>query len=325
MNRKFQYRNSHFDDFVSKIIVLRDQYLNYLDSQSQRSSGYSIAKAQLKRRWKDPYGPLCYYVPFWYSYIFDMGESEKAMNLALANIYMYHYFTLKDDIIDSELRIAPSESLISDIIFGKSIQLYLETGLDGKIFLADLNRYLDEALEAELFLNRHRNRIIEYEGKDFIMMGKKAALLKTPASAFACVANKRDILSRLEEALLELSIGLQIIDDLKDWRHDFKEKNFTFPLVKALEASKSYSIEKINEEKISDFLSSPKVANEILMIAEKHFKNAKKLMQGFNVNYLNSFVDVYISIISKKQKQLKQPLNRFGFSDIIYGNVLLDT
>ena len=326
MKTKLQVLTSaHFDDFASRVLTLRDEYSSYLESRSHSCRGYSIATAQMKRRWKKPYGQLCYYVPFWYSHVFDLSESQAVATIALANIYLYHYFTLRDDFVDGHVDMAPSEGLIIDLIFSKSIELHLQTDLDGQLFLADLNRYMEEALEAELFLNRHKGEVSEYGEIDFMMMGNKAALLKVSAAALSNLAGDRRKLGRLEEVLLMISIGLQLVDDLTDWKHDLKIKNFTFPLVKAIEIVGASSTDAIEEEQISRVLYSENIDDHVLNLAREYLERAKELLHNLDNRYLYSFVGGYIADIQARQHEVQSSSYEWRFGDVLLGKHLLQS
>jgi hypothetical protein len=317
--------SAHFDDFASQVSTLRREYSRYLESRSHNFKVFSVAKAQMERRSRKPYGQLCYYVPFWYSPVFDISESQAVTTIALANIYLYHYWTLKDDLVDGHLDMTPSDGLIIDLILGKSIELFLQADLDGRLFLSDLNRYMEEALGAELFLKKHKGEVSDYSESDFIMMGNKAALLKASAAALSNVAQDRRRLGRLEEVLLTISIALQLVDDLTDWKHDLKIKNFTFPLAGAIAILAPTSLEAIEQEQVSRIFYERKIDDQVLMLAIEYLDTAKALLRDLDNRYLHSFVNAYIADIQAARLKIKSPLYEWRLGDVLLGKQLLQS
>lgn len=135
--------------------------------------------------------------------------------------------------------------------------------------LAKIRSYFAEASAGERFLWRHKGDQCAFGDIDFKMMGQKNAVMKSAAAALASASGKWDLLERLEPVIHDLSVCIQLIDDLIDWENDLKAGYYSHVVNRALATASSTEVEQLREA-----LIFRGVAAEIINLALEHFNRA---------------------------------------------------
>jgi hypothetical protein len=90
-----------------------------------------------------------------------------------------------------------------------------------------LNKYVFEAMRNERKLLDIKN-IGDYFGdEDYNAMAYRGGIMRAPAAFYADNADRTHILSAVEDCILRISLAIQLLDDVVDWREDFSQKKRT--------------------------------------------------------------------------------------------------
>ncbi len=90
-----------FIEFEPSVKRIQDEYLNFVEGL--KSPFREVAISQFFHRQQKREGLPCisYYMPFWLAEPFGLIGTPYAEQVALANFYLYHFVTLKDDGLDN--------------------------------------------------------------------------------------------------------------------------------------------------------------------------------------------------------------------------------
>jgi hypothetical protein len=172
--------------------------------------------------------------------------------------------------------------------------------VSNEVFYRDLSRYIAEALKAECSLEQHKDQTIPYHDHDLCMMGQKAALAKVSASALATLAGRRERLQDVELGLQAMAIGIQLLDDLKDWREDLQDGRYTYPLWLA---SAQTPVEHPDRSDLEHTMYTSAVCGDVLRKLNSHCYEARTVFQALHaknmVSFLNSIIIESTQIIAK--------------------------
>lgn len=292
-----QLSTSHYLDRLDDVRICVKCYHDYLEAEWSQSHSLTT---QLTRRWVKPYGPLPYYLPFWVSDVFPEASVEQIHAVSTANVFLYHYYTLKDDALDIEGAVSTSELLKADAIFAEGLRILAGAGVTGEAFYSDLSRYIVEALKAECSLEQHKDQTIPYRDYDLRLMGQKAALVKVSASALATLADRRERLHDVELGLQAMAIGIQLLDDLKDWREDLQGGRYTYPLWLV---SSREPVGHLDQPGMGRAIYTSAVCGDVLRKLNGHCYEARAHFQSLHadnmVSFLNSMIIESTQIIAK--------------------------
>jgi hypothetical protein len=131
-------------------------------------------------------------------------------------------------------------------------------------FIGRWNTYLRESSEGEQYLWRHRGKVVPYTEEDERMLGRRGALAKVPAACYAAASGDYRPLQSLEAALDAWVLGIQMIDDLLDWRSDLQRCVYTYPLTRAIVALPDTERHHISERYVANAIWLNGVATRVL-------------------------------------------------------------
>lgn len=271
--------------------TLNRQYDRFLGSLTTLPSLRRLAVRQLTIRTRQRGRTVCYYVPFWLAELFDVRPVRTVMDVSLGNMFLYHYWTTRDDAIDRAFPMDSTDALVADLVLAKALEFFLHTGVEGPLFAADLRRYMTTSLEAEKHLEQHNGQLRAFDRNSILMMGMKAALLNTSAAVLADVSGQRALLATVEETLLRIAVALQMIDDLNDWREDLKRKVYSYPLYLAITSADRTKGGQSPEEPVARALFAGGVAGAVLERARASLGQASRcLSESSRGVYVRSFI-----------------------------------
>lgn len=281
-------------DFKGEVEELKKQYLAFLDSlpSNLAESGKNQFSERAKNRGSGPC--ITFYTPFWYADVFGERDRETIKQIAMGSIYLYHFVTLKDDVLDRQGINTNEYLLLSDVMLEKSLEIYSQFASRRELTL-HFNKFMHQWNHAEAYLNRHQGRMVPYQAKDFQMMGEKAAALKLCLPAFNGIRQqqKPHLSEYIDKAVDATVIGFQLMDDLLDWREDLENDFYTYPLWMALSSPR----QKVRDEhgyiqhKVSEELYLSGIAEHILEKSNECLALSKDLFTDLHGKYWASFLD----------------------------------
>ncbi len=149
--------------------------------------------------------------------------AETCADLALANVFGLGFVRLQDDLADAEVPAAeqPAALLLSTTLYQRWISCYLRL-FDRQpafwpIFERDLTQWVRATGDSRTPFTQPFSR---WGDAEFQRLGERGAPLKIGAAGACLLAERAELIPRLEKALDHLLIGAVLLDHAQDWPHD---------------------------------------------------------------------------------------------------------
>ena len=223
-----------FCDFREEVEELEKQYVVFLDSLPSHlaESGKRQFFERVKKRENAPC--VMFYTPFWFADACDVKDQQAIKQIAMGTFFLYHFVTLKDDALDQQQTNAKEYVRLSNVMLEKSLEVFSQFAPKPKLIFC-FNKLTHQWNRAERYLRKHQGEMTPYQPKDFQMMGEKSAMMKLCLPAFNGMKQQRPYFCKhIEQATNAAATGLQLMDDLSDWREDLDIQLYTYPLWMAL-------------------------------------------------------------------------------------------
>jgi hypothetical protein len=223
--------------------------------------------------------PISAYVPIYLGEAFDIGDPTVLCGAGVANFCFDDYAQMIDDATDMDRDTSGIITHASTLLLLKGLSIFLNLGSNPIVLYEKWKSYMEEASAGERYLWRHHGTITSYDESDFKKMGERGALAKVSAALFADLAGNKTLLETLEEAIEANSTGIQILDDLVDWREDLRSKIYTLPLVLAHDRLGARILTSSREAVIGEALFYEGIGEDVLSLARKYFARARELFE----------------------------------------------
>ncbi len=202
---------------------------------------------------------------------------------------------------------------VGSLLLAKGAQVYGELITRGDGFWKYWEDYFREASEAERFLWGRRGRIVPFGPTDFVMLGQKSALIKLSAAFYASVTGKWGILAPIQMALRDVSTGVQLIDDLFDWKEDERASAYTYPLALARKQCRA-------GQSVAEAINSDAVVPEVLRSAEFYLQRGRRCLQNVGAVEMGRYINMLIHEIREARVYVQdkpKPIDN-DFGDFIH-------
>lgn len=317
--------------YLSTLDQARNVWKEYESRISARFPEFkSISKEYFENRSKSslPYPPLNAYVPLLIAEPFGLDNSEIPYKVALANLYLDHFTQVLDDATDNKIKPSSLQLHFSHHLLMEGTKCYLKQALDSDNFIKKIDYYFEEAMQAERFLWRHHMNILPYENIDFTMIGQRCALVKISTALFADITSKYSLQNILEIGIDSLSTGIQIVDDLIDWKEDWKAGIYTYPIVLAMNNLDRSDVSSCDELEIEHAIFSNELSDKILFKVQDYFEVALqqfKLAEATSMVLLTNDLITSVKHIITTLTQIRRTYPDFKKLDQSIIDVLLKT
>lgn len=163
---------------------------------------------------------ICYLLPFWLrsEYGLDAGQTHS---MSSGNVLLMLYFFLQDDLMDNRHSSAAELLPLANLLYAEFLELYRPLFPAESPFWTHFKRYLFEwsdSVSGEIGGDYYFN--------DRSRIAGKAAPLKLSAIAALLLAGKESSIAAAEEAVQEVLITLQMLDDYEDWEEDLADGSY---------------------------------------------------------------------------------------------------
>lgn len=209
-------------------------------------------------------------------------KPEVRKRAALANLYIDNFIQAFDDATDNE-RSKPTTLHLSHTLLTKGISLYHGLADNSREFSAELEKLLEESMEAERFLWKHHDYVVPYKKKDFDMMGLRGSFLKSSLALYSSLTNDWTKYKILGGGVDASSTVVQLIDDLIDWQEDLRDGIYTHPLALAISQLPDFKSDRedvvLSDQygrKIGEKIFFTDIADKTLAIAQGYLEVAKE-------------------------------------------------
>jgi squalene-hopene/tetraprenyl-beta-curcumene cyclase len=180
----------------------------------------------------------CY--PFLFADEFPLVPLQDVRKIAVAGCFYMEHLLMQDKLIDGhEISDGPSRcrfSLKSALYHEESIAILQSLFVPESPFWCCLEEYHKEFARAVFVeATKHVGRMSPYPLKELwqIAMGK-SALAKAATAALALLAHEEEKIAPLALTQDWAAVGLQLHDDLKDWKTDYQRGHYSYVLTRAI-------------------------------------------------------------------------------------------
>lgn len=181
---------------------------------SQREQGFKVV-------------PLAIKLPCYLARVFGVEDRKIIRTATLGTCFLDHYTQILDDVTDLKVPFDPEMVHASHemLLEGMSILMKYSVGHDD--IGNKIKKYVMEAMDSERQLWPTRTRIGLYGDSEYTVLSKRGGVIRSAAAVYAYASGRLDILSIIENCLLNISQAIQLLDDISDWQEDFMQKRVT--------------------------------------------------------------------------------------------------
>lgn len=181
---------------------------------SQREQGFKVV-------------PLAIKLPCYLSRVFGVEDRKIIRTATLGTCFLDHYTQILDDVTDLKVPFDPEMVHASHemLLEGMTILMKYSVGYDG--IGNKIKKYIMEAMDSERQLWPNRISIGLYGDSEYTALSKRGGVIRSAAAVYASASGRLDILSIIENCLLNISQAIQLLDDISDWQEDFMQKRVT--------------------------------------------------------------------------------------------------
>lgn len=192
---------------------------------------YQNITTRTKRTYSKQIFSLYYLYPLLFSESFQI-ENDKLIDMCVLSVLCLNSCLYDDKILDSQEEITESgfySHNLLNIEIGKLVQQLVG---DCSIFWDYYDKYYEEYVGATMLeRKKHFGKLENYSREEFLDIAKgKQAMCKIIPAMFCCLQNDFRLLNDYEKAMDISAAGMQIYDDLRDWKSDFSSQRVSWLL-----------------------------------------------------------------------------------------------
>jgi hypothetical protein len=286
-----------------------------LDACLERISVYppalrQPARARLEDHWslpqKRPHAfHIAYLLPFWLEEPFAL-DRDVCRLVGLSNIFLVLYFMLQDELMDAN----PGEyqgNLQPLVTFSFLDVMAPYRCLFGSesAFWALLEKYIAQwGLSVTWERQWHWGQVRAFEQADLILLARKAAALKIPCAALCLLAGQEEAIGTLEKMVDDLMMSFLLTDDLRDWRGDLAQGNYTYFLTRVMAHRGLGPPARLTETDVENALFVGVVLDEFLELMAEYRRRALESVSTLDAPHLKA----YITLFDQAGGQLREEL-----------------
>lgn len=239
--------------------------------------------------------PLHVYYPFLFHTFFQEIQIETVRELALADRLYTEHLLSYDRILDQQVPTDTACLFLAHLEHMQSLKsLYRFFPVGHPFWGYFYDCYFETWQNVREERLHHSHRIGDFPITRFCKLARgKTALLRPFTVALAFLSNRTEPLNRLSLSLDQHHIALVLIDDLEDWRQDFRNFNFTFLLTRLIQKTgltdEIRSGRPVSPARIGRLLYATGLAERQLRLAEVFFQKANETVGSFPLSLWKQF------------------------------------
>ncbi|AIQ45245.1 hypothetical protein R70723_04555 [Paenibacillus sp. FSL R7-0273] len=175
---------------------------------------FDVFRARSKKNY------ICYLLPFWLRRECGLSPEETHI-MSTGNVLLMLYFFLQDDLMDNRRSSAAELLPLANLLYSEFLDRYRPLFPAESSFWSHFKRYLFEWSDSV-----SNEASGDYYYNDRSRIAGKAAPLKLSAAAALLLTGLASSIPAAEEAVQEVLITLQMLDDYEDWEEDLEEGSY---------------------------------------------------------------------------------------------------
>jgi hypothetical protein len=242
--------------------------------------------------------PLNIFFPYWLSENYRIDKALRE-SVIIAGIYYSEYLLINDSLIDAIQKISHKKRrslhIIANVFFTKALKILREIFPLASSFWKLHDEYMSEYWDVIAWEAQFCSRIRPWSNDNIQTMGIKLAPLKMAAAAFTLFAGRRKELPILEKLVEYFHVGMQMLDDIDDWREDLARRNYTYFL--SLAASDINSRKALTHKLIIKRIPETALL-QTLITSKRYFQKAMGFATKMDLKSLQEFILFDINAVS---------------------------
>lgn len=287
--------------------VIRDfdaELERLFDACLERISMYPAAlrqpgRARFEDHWslkhKSPHAfHIEYLLPFWMEEPFAL-DRDSCRLVGLSNVFGVLYFMLQDELMDA----GPGEyqghlQPLGSFFFLDLMAPYRCLFGSDSPFWALLEEYVAQWGLSVLWEQQwHWGQVRAFEEADLILLARKAAVLKIPCAALCLLAGREQAIGTLERMVDDLLVSFQFMDDLRDWRGDLAQGNYTYFLTRVMAQRGLGPAAPLTEMDVEKALFVGVVLDEFLELVAEYNRRALESVSTLDAPHLKAYITLF--------------------------------
>ena len=265
-----------------------------------------------------PWNPCPYTVvlPFWVGDIYHLPRNV-IRSVALPSCLASYYVFLQDRIMDESSGEWEKLSPFGIVMFTEMMRQYQALFPADSPFWDYLEQYITEWTQSVSWEEAsHWDKLRDYREEDFLLIARKAAILKLSTMPVALLAGYEEAVEPLAQLVDYTQVVSDLIDQLQDWREDLQARHYGYLLTKVI-LSAGWSDSKPPPE---DFVRRAFLFTDalelVLHTARKYAQLARDCAVHLKGRYLIGYADYliqYCELLSNQWVVIKEQ----AFNDIV--------
>lgn len=201
--------------------------------QNLPSSLSDLGKESFRRL---PWNPCHFSVvlPFWVGDIYHLPRNV-IRSVALPSCLASYYVFLQDRIMDESSGEWEKLSPFGIVMFTEMMRQYQALFPADSPFWDYLEQYITEWTQSVSWEEAsHWDKLRDYRKEDFLLIARKAAILKLSAMPVALLAGYEEAVELLAQLVDYTQVVYDLIDQLQDWREDLQARHYGYLLTKVI-------------------------------------------------------------------------------------------
>lgn len=231
-------------DSKSKAVAAYDKYIESCDEIDKLFSLDKLPGRHIKSQYT--------LYPYLLADDFDNIPENKLQLLLKAGIQYYSYIINLDRIIDEQTSLDNYELIYRNFEAQMAIRTLTQLFDDDNQFWRYFFKYNKEFIDSIILERQHLGIIKRFEESEFERIARgKSAVAKLSVVGLGCLSKKYDEIDRFEATQDYFADSFQLYDDLRDWKEDFRRKNYSWLLTEIMcniGEKTSYTEEEISYE-----------------------------------------------------------------------------
>jgi len=271
-----------------------------LETCERRVSAYPppldrYGRDRLERHWllreNSGRNSIAYLLSFWLQGPFDL-DHETCCLIAVGNTFWLLYFFVQDEVMDASPGEPQGHLLpLGNLLFLDAIAPYRSCLDSGSRFWTLMEQYIGEWAESVSWeREQHWRQAQEFEEGDLLRLARKAAPLKIPCAALSLLAGREEAIKPLEKMIDNLLVVFQLADDLRDWREDLAQGNYTYFLLRVMAHRGIRPPAPLTEAEVEKALFVGTVLDEAVDLMAEYSQRAMESIVTLHTPYLKAYL-----------------------------------
>ena len=258
--------------------------------------------------------------PWFISDLLAVPKERSIERIAIAWQALYFSVLFLDDIVDGNIPKGDLHQalLAISLLQQRGVALLVANADNPPVFARRMNAAFESTALAALHeITTHRDQIRRYTPLAIERIGKKLHILRVCIDAIS-EGETRSLKRRkwLFDAFDQLVIGLQLLDDITDWREDLAARNMTLPLtIASARFGTELTVKKSHADLLSALVRSGALENTLRQAVAK-LRSAERLLskscdrQSASLKYIRAVLNNGVrlrEIVREAETELNKP------------------